>query len=59
MNILDRRFEYRDSASTNIADTWRKHGFRPTTDEERAARQVRTPEVTQQSRPTLRLTVKK
>ena len=30
--------EYRAAAATNVQDTWRKFGWKPTTDEERAER---------------------
>lgn len=72
MRLLDSRFKYTNSASTNVADTWRRFGFRVTTDAERAARQQRgqksepSAEVTalqpgkrKVSPPALRLTVKK
>jgi hypothetical protein len=39
MNITDPRFKYTHSCNTDIAATFRKHGFKPTTDAERAARQ--------------------
>lgn len=71
MRLLDSRFKYVPSTSTNVASTWRKFGFRPTTEAERSARQRRlqtsTPsaEVTQlqpgrrkMTPPALRLTVK-
>lgn len=41
MRLLDPRFKYRPADSTDIRDTWKKHGFKPTTDAERKARQVR------------------
>jgi hypothetical protein len=41
MRLLDSRFKYIPSTSTNVASTWRKFGFRPTTDAERSARQRR------------------
>jgi hypothetical protein len=41
MRLLDSRFKYVPSTSTNVASTWRKFGFRPTTDAERSARQRR------------------
>lgn len=43
MNILDRRFRYTHSTQTNIVETWKKHGYRPTTERERAERQKRVP----------------
>jgi hypothetical protein len=39
MRLLDPRFKYRNAAATNVTDTWKKHGFKPTTEAERAARQ--------------------
>ena len=39
MNILDPRFKYTSSISTNVSRTWRKFGFTPTTEAERIARQ--------------------
>ena len=39
MRLLDQRFKYIPSAKTDIAATWRRFGFRPTTDTERRARQ--------------------
>lgn len=42
MRILDSRFKYTPSVSTNIVSTWKRHGFRPTTEAERIARQRRT-----------------
>lgn len=41
MRILDARFKYTPSVSTNIVSTWKRHGFRPTTEAERLARQRR------------------
>ena len=72
MRLLDSRFKYVPSTSTNVASTWRKFGFRPTTDAERSARQRRlgtslpSAEIThlqsakrKMTPPALRLTVKK
>jgi hypothetical protein len=39
MRLLDRRFKYVPSANTDIAATWRRFGFRPTSEAERRARQ--------------------
>jgi hypothetical protein len=39
MRIYDSRFKYTPSTSTNILSTWKRHGFRPTTERERLARQ--------------------
>jgi hypothetical protein len=43
MPLLDRNFPYVPSAHTDISATWRRFGFRPTTDSERRARQQRIP----------------
>ena len=34
-SILDESFPYVSSAATSVAETWRRFGWRPTTDEER------------------------
>lgn len=39
MRLLDPRFKWTPAASTNVTNTWKKHGFKPTTEAERAARQ--------------------
>ena len=39
MRLLDSRFKYTPSVSTNIVSTWKRHGFKPTTESERLARQ--------------------
>jgi hypothetical protein len=41
MRILDSRFKYTPSTSTDIVSTWKRHGFKPTTERERLARQHR------------------
>jgi hypothetical protein len=41
MRIFDSRFKYTPSTSTNIVSTWKRHGFKPTTERERLARQHR------------------
>jgi hypothetical protein len=41
MRIYDARFKYTPSLNTDIASTWRKFGFKPTTEAERIARQRR------------------
>lgn len=41
-SILDRSFPYVSSVATSVAGTWRRFGWRPTTDEERSARHART-----------------
>ena len=40
MNILDPRFKYTPSISTDVWSTWTKFGFKPTTEDERIARQT-------------------
>lgn len=39
MRLLDQRFRYTPADETDIRDTWRKHGYKPTTEAERRARQ--------------------
>ena len=39
MRLLDQRFRYIPAAKTDVAATWRRFGFRPTTESERQARQ--------------------
>jgi len=41
MRIYDARFKYTPSTSTNIVSTWKRFGFKPTTEAERLARQRR------------------
>jgi hypothetical protein len=41
MRIYDARFKYTPSTSTNIVSTWKRFGFKPTTESERLARQRR------------------
>ena len=41
MRIYDSRFKYTPSTDTNILSTWKRYGFRPTTERERLARQRR------------------
>ena len=41
MRIYDARFKYTPSTSTNIVATWKRFGFKPTTESERLARQRR------------------
>ena len=50
MNLLDPRFKYTPSTSTNIVSTWKRHGFKPTTEAERRARQRANGEVAQRPR---------
>jgi hypothetical protein len=44
-SILDASFRYVPAVATSVASTWRRAGWRPTTDEERKARQRRTAEL--------------
>ena len=39
--LLDPEFEYVGSAATSVIETWKRHGFKPTTKAERIARNVR------------------
>jgi hypothetical protein len=41
MRIYDARFKYTPALSTNIMATWKRFGFKPTTEAERMARQRR------------------
>lgn len=41
MRLLDKRFKYVSSGETDVSLTWRKFGFKPTTETERRARQRR------------------
>ena len=41
MRLLDPRFKYIPAAATDVADTWRRFGFKPMTAEERRARRWR------------------
>lgn len=57
MRILDARFKYTPSLDTNIVSTWKRFGYRPTTDAERAARQRRTQqELVNSGQPTASVT---
>ena len=38
MRLLDPRFKYVPAARTNVLATWRKFGFKPTTEAERRSR---------------------
>jgi hypothetical protein len=38
MNLLDPRFKYTPSMSTDIVKTWKRHGFKVTTEAERQRR---------------------
>ena len=44
-SILDASFRYVPSVATSVASTWRRAGWRPTTDEERKARRQPTAEL--------------
>src|ERR1700675_4199090 len=44
-SILDTSFCYVPSVATSVASTWRRAGWRPTTDEERKARRQPTAEL--------------
>jgi hypothetical protein len=35
MRLLDPRFAYKSAAATDIRETFKRHGFKPTTDEDR------------------------
>jgi hypothetical protein len=41
MRLLDPRFKYIPAAHTDVAATWRRFGFRPTTEAERRSRKLR------------------
>ena len=41
MNITDPRFKYTNASATSVLETFKKHGWKPTTPAERAARQQR------------------
>jgi hypothetical protein len=41
MRLFDPTFKYVPSSSTDVAATWRRFGFRPTTESERDARRLR------------------
>jgi hypothetical protein len=41
-SILDESFSYVPSTTTSVAETWRRYGWQPTTDEERRARRNAT-----------------
>jgi hypothetical protein len=43
MRLLDSRFRYIPAARTDVGATWRRFGFRPTTESERRARQRANP----------------
>lgn len=41
MRLLDPRFKWVSSTDTDVRKTWKRHGFKPTTEADRAARQAR------------------
>jgi hypothetical protein len=41
MNLLDPRFKYTPAVKTNVLETFFRHGFKITTEDERRARQLR------------------
>jgi hypothetical protein len=43
-SILDSSFRYVPAAATSVVQTWRRFGWRPTTDDERKRRGQRTAE---------------
>jgi hypothetical protein len=43
MGLLDQRFRYISAANTDVSATWRRFGFRPTTESERRARTRASP----------------
>jgi hypothetical protein len=45
MRLLDQRFRYIPAANTDVSATWRRFGFRPTTESERRARQLAANEI--------------
>ena len=48
-SILDESFKYVPAAATSVRDTWRRHGWRPTTDEDRKRRREPATEVVVES----------
>jgi hypothetical protein len=38
LSILDESFRYVPAAATSVVETWRRYGWRPTTDEDRKRR---------------------
>jgi hypothetical protein len=53
-SILDGSFRYVPSKDTSVADTWRRFGWRPTTDVDRQARRRLTARATAELRSDLR-----
>jgi hypothetical protein len=53
MGLLDPRFKYIPAARTDVAATWRRFGFRPTTDAERRFRNTQIDDgAADETRPT-------
>jgi len=48
-SILDESFRYVPALATSVRDTWRRHGWRPTTDEDRKRRRLAAAEVVVES----------
>jgi hypothetical protein len=42
MRIYDARFKYTPALNTDVVTTWKRFGFKPTTEAERLARQRRS-----------------
>jgi hypothetical protein len=53
-SILDGSFRYVPSKDTSVADTWRRFGWRPTTDADRQARRRLTARATVERRSDFR-----
>ena len=54
-SILDESFRYVPAAATSVADTWRRFGWRPTSDEERRARRQPAAEIPVEQIATVKL----
>lgn len=54
-SILDESFRYVPAAATSVAETWRRFGWRPTTDEERRARRQPAAEIQVEQIATVKL----
>jgi len=48
ISILDESFRYVPSTAASVAETWRRFGWRPTTNEERVTRRLRGTEPARQ-----------
>ncbi len=44
-SILDESFRYVPAAATSVAETWRRFGWHPTTNDERKARRLSAAEI--------------